>query len=309
MADCYSPMIVEHGAKRSEVPCGKCVACLKKRVSGWSYRLQKQERQSKSAFFVTLTYNTENVPLTKNGYMSLSKEDVQKFFKRLRKAQANREMEECKVCKGVRKICRQVKSQNEEVCNLTKISYYLVGEYGGKTQRPHYHVIIFGADILEVENAWKINGKELGNIHCGTVSGASVGYTLKYIHKEKLIDPVTGRKEYKIGTGQKDDRVSEFSLMSKGLGKNYVNEKTIAWHKADLLNRYYLPYEGKKLPLPKYYRKMIYTEEELKKIQKHMKKRKLEEEKEISLEEFREEEKKKIEETRRFIKNGKEDKI
>jgi len=309
MADCYSPLTIEHGAKRSDVPCGKCVACLKKRVSGWSYRLQKEERRSNSAFFITLTYNTENVPLTKNGYMTLSKEDVQKFFKRLRKLQANREMDSCIVCNGVKKICKEVKSRNAELCNMTKISYYLVGEYGSKTKRPHYHMIIYGADILEVEKAWKLDGKELGNIHCGSVSGASVGYTLKYIHKEKMVDPVTGRKEYKIGSAKNDDRLEEFSLMSKGIGKNYVNERTIAWHKADLLNRYYLPYEGKKLPLPKYYRKLIYNDEELKLIQKHMKKIKREEEENLTLEEYREEEKKKIEETRRYIKNGKEDKI
>jgi len=66
-------------------PCGKCPACVRRRVSGWAFRLNKQSEQSNSAHFVTLTYNDEHIKKTKNGFETLVKKDVQDFFKRLRK--------------------------------------------------------------------------------------------------------------------------------------------------------------------------------------------------------------------------------
>ena len=31
--------------------------------------------------------------------------------------------------------------------NTTPLKYYAVGEYGGQTKRPHYHIVIFNADL------------------------------------------------------------------------------------------------------------------------------------------------------------------
>jgi len=55
---------------------------------------------------------------------SLIKRDVQLFVKRLRKDQDAR--------------------------GLAKIRYYLVGEYGDQTKRPHYHAAIFGEDFTTI---------------------------------------------------------------------------------------------------------------------------------------------------------------
>lgn len=209
------------------LPCSKCPACAKRRISGWSFRLRKQGEISNSAHFVTLTYDTEHVPITKNGYMSLRKSDVQKFMKRLRK---------------IHETDKEKKT----------IKYYAVGEYGGKTNRPHYHIIIYNANVEYIERAWALENKRIGNIFVGNVQGASIGYTLKYISKEK-----------KIPQHKNDDRVKEFSLMSKGLGLNYLSQKMETWHKADLLNRMYIPIEdGKKIAMPRYYKDKIYNEQQ-----------------------------------------------
>lgn len=126
--------------------------------------------------------------------MTLNKKDIQDFIKRLRQWQKN---------------------------DASSIKYYAVGEYGGQTLRPHYHIIIFNADINFIEKSWSIctNKKlktfsKIGNIHYGSLTEASVGYTLKYISKAK-----------QIPLHSNDDRVPEFSLMSKGLGINYLTEK------------------------------------------------------------------------------------
>jgi hypothetical protein len=199
-------------------PCGKCPPCIRRRVSGWAFRLNKQSEQSNSAHFVTLTYNDEHITKTKSGLDTLVKADVQKFFKRLRKL------------------------------TKEKISYYAVGEYGTDGQRPHYHIILFNANPKIVENAWSINDVSIGNIHFGDVGEASVGYTLKYISKEKKIPMFEG-----------DDRQKEFALMSKGLGKGYLTEQMVKWHKKNIENRVYLPLkDGKKAAMPRYYKDKLY---------------------------------------------------
>lgn len=137
------------------VPCGQCPECMKRRVSVWSFRLRKEEETSVSSFFVTLTYDTDNVPISANGFMTLHKPDVQKFFKRLRKKMPK---------------------------NAPKITYYVAGEYGSKRGRPHYHAIIFNATEDGIKNSWLA-----GNVDIGNVSGASVAYTLKYINKGKIV--------------------------------------------------------------------------------------------------------------------------
>jgi hypothetical protein len=212
------------------VPCGKCPSCLKRKTSGWSFRLIKEGDISKSALFVTLTYENENLHYTEKGFKNLSKTDVQKFFKRLRKLSSN------------------------------KLKYYAVGEYGSKTWRPHYHIILFNANREIVHKAWMLDNKPIGSIFIGDVTDASIGYTLKYMSKKG-----------KIPVHKNDDRQKEFQLMSKGLGKNYLTEKMIRWHKDDLENRMYVPMkDNKKIAMPRYYKDKLYSESEKNRIVRHM---------------------------------------
>lgn len=156
-----------------QVPCGKCLTCRSRQVSSWSFRLMQHYRQCINAQFITFTYDTAHVPITKNGFMSLDKRHVQLYFKRLRKA-----------CYGSKK---------------SQLKYYCVGEYGGNTKRPHYHAIIFNADLHQLQANWNY-----GHIHYGTVNEASCGYTLKYMFKKG-----------QIPAHKNDDRLPEFALMSK----------------------------------------------------------------------------------------------
>jgi hypothetical protein len=213
------------------VPCSKCPPCKKRRTSGWSFRLVKEGERSLSALFVTLTYNTETVPITENGFMNLDKADVQKFMKRLRK------------------LSKQ------------KLKYYVCGEYGTKRMRPHYHLIIFNADKEKVEQAWTLDRRPLGQIYIGDVNEASIGYTLKYMTKKG-----------KIPMHYNDDRLKEFSLMSKGLGSNYLTEKMVKWHKNNIEERMYCNINGnKKIAMPRYYKDKIYNEFDKVRISNHIK--------------------------------------
>jgi hypothetical protein len=213
------------------VPCSKCPPCKKRRTSGWSFRLVKEGERSLSALFVTLTYNTEVVPITENGFMNLDKADVQKFMKRLRK------------------LSKQ------------KLKYYVCGEYGTKRMRPHYHLIIFNADKEKVEQAWTLDRRPLGQIYIGDVNEASIGYTLKYMTKKG-----------KIPMHHNDDRQKEFSLMSKGIGSNYLTENMVKWHKNNIEERMFCNIKGnKKIAMPRYYKDKIYTDFDKIRISNHIK--------------------------------------
>ena len=229
---CVTPFYKKELIKGQHIPfpCGKCPPCKKRRTSGWSFRLTKEGERSNSALFITLTYDTDYVPISHNGFMTLKLEDLQKFFKRLRKI------------------------SNE------KLKYYAVGEYGSTKKRPHYHIILFNANKENIARAWALNNKSIGTYHIGNVSDASIGYTLKYMSKKSQI-PIH----------QNDDRKKEFSVMSKGLGSNYITEAMIKWHKDSLEQRMYVPIkDGKKIAMPRYYKDKMYTEEEKDKINQYM---------------------------------------
>lgn len=192
---------------------------MRRRVSGWAFRLQKHSEQSNSAHFVTLTYNDENIKKTKNGFETLVKKDLQDFFKRLRK------------------LTKQ------------KISYYAVGEYGDTGERPHYHIILFNANPKIVENAWSLNNINLGNIHFGDVGDASIGYTLKYINKHKKIPQFNGDDR------QKEFSLMSKGLGAAYITEAMKNWHT----KGNIENKVYLPLkDGKKAAMPRYYKDKLY---------------------------------------------------
>lgn len=229
---CISPIHIEKKTPTSldrfvPVPCGKCPQCIKRRASQWIFRLKQQDLVSSSAHFVTLTYSNDHVPITENGYMTLKKDHVQKFFKRLRKANGRR----------------------------TLIKYYAAGEYGSTYKRPHYHIILFNAREEDVRDAW-----QFGEVDCGTVTGNSIAYTTAYINKGKVVP------EHK-----RDDREKEFSLMSKGLGLNYITAKTELYHAQDPTRMYVVESGNTKVAMPRYYRDRLYTEDQVKQFTKEVK--------------------------------------
>lgn len=195
-------------------------------MAQWAFRLMEEDKVSSSSKFVTLTYNTDHVPIILGKQdkpaMSLRKVDLQLFFKRLRKAHPE---------------------------GHQTIKYYAVGEYGGKTERPHYHVLLYNSDVELIDKAWSKDGKSIGNIHIGNVEGGSIGYCLKYMTKQK-----------RGSHWQRNGLVKEFALMSKGLGVSYLkSDENFNWHHEDLVNRMYcVAMGGTKVSMPRYYKDKLY---------------------------------------------------
>ena len=206
------------------LPCGKCPFCVQRKVHQWSFRLIQEEKLAFSSWFITLTYEDQNIPYSELGLQTLVKKDLQDFFKRLRKR------------------------------NQRKLRYYAVGEYGSKTNRPHYHIILFNAELDTIQPSW-----DKGHVHYGEVNEASIQYTCKYLSKTK-----------RVVNSPTNDRQREFNLMSKGIGKNYLTPQMIQYHKNDLTERMCCTKPGgQKIAMPRYYKDKLYTQEERGNLKAH----------------------------------------
>lgn len=212
--NCLRPYLV-YGT--TPVPCGKCSPCLKKRANAWAFRLTEHYRSNGNGSFITLTYSEDGCPMSPKGFMTLVKRDHQLFMKSFREFHPEG----------------------------TKISFYMCGEYGSKRWRPHFHYIMFGADVNLIPKAWT-----LGEFHVGLVSPASIAYVTKYIHKPK-----------RVPAHANDDRLPEFACMSKGIGLSYMERvNLIDWHRTDLSRKYHVTEGGFKIAMPRYYSERIFDE-------------------------------------------------
>lgn len=159
--------------------------------------------------FVTLTYNNEFLPVKRNGgevEMILSRRDLQTFLKRLRKA-----------------------------IEPSKIRFYAVGEYGDESERPHYHLALFGfpgcsngntryhRGVLNCCNscstilqAWTDprTRRAIGNIFVGDLNEASASYVAGYVTKK-----LTAKDDPRLR-----GRPPEFGAMSlkPGIGAGFM---------------------------------------------------------------------------------------
>lgn len=209
MPSCTSPITLRKGER---VPCGQCMCCRVSKSQEWVTRMQDELKFHLCSVFLTLTYNEENIPKDN----SINKREAQLFLKRLRDRRGS-------------------------------FRYYLCGEYGEQTFRPHYHAILFGVGEDErviIEDCW---GK--GNIFIGSVEKASIGYCTKYIQKK--INGLPSDDYYK-------GRTKEFALVSRrpGLGYKHAVDNIDMW-----IEKGYIFREGKKLPIPRYYRDMANEED------------------------------------------------
>lgn len=257
--DCLSPITIKKTQTKGNgymtVPCGKCYPCLARKRTEWSFRLSQELKTAKSAYFVTMTYDDDSVPYTymdcppgetfdgdkaqelQSVYHALAptlvKNHVQLFLKRLRHLNASQVV----YTNGDDK--RQI-----DRSKWPPIRYFLTGEYGDKTNRPHYHIILFNLkNVYDLEQAWSKDNKSIGFIKVGNVTPASIAYVTKYcITKHQF------NKYY---------AEPPFNLMSKGIGKEYL-EKATSYHK-DTRNSFVTLPGGTKQSLPRYYRDKIFS--------------------------------------------------
>lgn len=194
--------------------------------------------------FVTLTYSDENLPDGGN----LVPKDTQDWLKRLRFAWSER-------CKDLDIPHRPLR-------------YYLVGEYGDDTKRPHYHVALFGYPtcLRGRTKHPKKNQPMSCCIHCDFLyktwghGGVDVGDLT--LHSAQYICGYVTKKMTAKGDPRLDNKHPEFARMSRRPGIGATAMQTVAdalftKHGADEVHLLgdvpnSLMHGGRKLPLGRY---------------------------------------------------------
>lgn len=198
--------------------CGKCSYCKSSIKRDLVFRMEQEaeDHDPSTHHFSTLTYNEPNLPADKG----LHYEHVRLYLDRLRKAWG-------------------------------KISWFLVGEYGEETHRPHWHIMSWGIPQQLIQEKWPY-----GYVHPGTGSLYSAMYCVNYLDKS-MYEELKKDPQW-LGN-------QEIRKWSYGLGKSYYDK--IQWGdlRSYLINGNLTVQisNGTSLQLPRYYRKIIQREQAL----------------------------------------------
>lgn len=213
-----------------DIPCGQCVGCRLERSRQWAMRCMQEKRMhlSQGSSFVTLTYDDEHLPMEGNA-VTLRKRDLQLFMKRLR-------------------FCRKQKG----------IRFYACGEYGDRSGRPHYHVLLFNVAFGD-QKRWSgargdaalYTSRELqsvwtaGNSLIGEVTFESCAYVARYCMKKVTGDDA----EHFYGATE-----PEFTVMSRrpGLGAGFFKR-----YGADIYATDSVVVRGKRVRPPRFYDSLV----------------------------------------------------
>lgn len=243
---CASPYMA---AGLKPYPCGQCLPCRFNRRRIWTHRLMLEAALHGDNAFVTLTYSDANLPtirppaaFSESGTVpTLVPKHTQDFLKRFRKA-----------------------------ASPLRLRFYLVGEYGEQTQRPHYHMAAFGyptcswgrsrysrsrtsccANCDLVLQAWGHGLVDLGSLETN-----SAQYIAGYVTKK-----MTSRDDPRLA-----GRHPEFARMSNrpGIGADYMDEVASTLMQFDLDTSQpdvpsALRHGSRILPLGRYLRRRLRT--------------------------------------------------
>lgn len=215
-------------SKCDQIPCGKCIQCRLAYSREWANRCIAELSTSQSAYFVTLTYNTSHLsfspfvnPTTGEVMYRpvLVKRDLQLFFKSLRE------------------YCRKE-------LGLTGIRFFACGEYGSeeKTQRPHYHAIIYNLPSLIWEGSHLFTAPDVqpayftspflskfwphGICVFGDVNWQSCAYVSRYVVKKRKGKDRQAQVKAQEMLFPGQPFQDEFVLMSRrpGVGREYYDK-------------------------------------------------------------------------------------
>lgn len=161
--------------------CGQCMPCRLNRRRLWTHRMFLESLKHEQSSFITLTYDQDHVPKD----LSLNPKHTTDWVKRLR-----------------------------DKISPRKVRYFLVGEYGDHTQRPHYHAALFGVGLLDeelIKDTWK-----KGFIQVGELTLHSAQYIAGYVTKK-----MTQKEDSRL-----KGRHPEFARMSRkpGIGATAMDE-------------------------------------------------------------------------------------
>ena len=231
------------GEPNLELPCNKCPSCKLRKAKEWALRCWHESQMHDASCAITLTYEDKHMP----DYENLDHRDFQLFIKRLRK-----------------KICLYTTDREGESVCANPISYFMCGEYGDKTHRPHYHVILYGHYPSDAEYIYTKNGHRYfksetllklwkkGFADFTNVSYQNSGYIARYTLKKQLPNEDTqDRYTYLDSNDELQTRKFEYIRMSTdpAIGLKWIQK----YADQTIQNDYVLDPNGYQCPVPRYY--------------------------------------------------------
>lgn len=212
--------------------CKQCLLCRLASSLEWSVRMMHEAQMHEESIFLTLTQNPEHMPSDRQ----LDHRHFQLFLKRMRK-------------------------------HYGPMRFYMCGEYGDNKINPHYHAIIFGVHIDDMElfttnqrgdkiyksaTVEKIWGR--GFITIGEVNKTTCAYTAGYLLKDMSMTGIKQLEYPDSETGEIINRKRPYNGMSTnpGIGKDWYDK-----FNSDVFPHDYCVHKGQKVPTPSYYRRLL----------------------------------------------------
>lgn len=176
---CVGKGVQKDGHEYFLVACGKCMSCRLAKARSWADRccleinyLNSETRKFNNCCFLTLTYDDEHLPLISSDKKFYSGQYLEKRglknenkFVVLDLSRTTKVIDEStgeiKYLAGINHktlkpfymstlqysdVQRFIRSLKRSLARHGEqdFTYLVAGEYGGKTHRPHYHIVIFG---------------------------------------------------------------------------------------------------------------------------------------------------------------------
>lgn len=248
------------------VPCGQCIGCRLDYARQWATRCMLEVKQypKNSCWFVTFTYDDDHLPEYGRDVQVTDPDTGKKSWQHIQDEIVNPITGEYKhpPLRSVSKYEHQKLMKRIRKHYGNDIRFFMSGEYGEKSFRPHYHYLLFGVQFDDlvlyksnfrgdpmynsdslVKNVWSkdaegrwsdgSDGREVTPV--GYVVVAPVTFdTANYVARYTLKKAKSLSKEAYEELGIEP----EFCLMSRrpGLGKEYFEDNYEYIYECDEIN-------------------------------------------------------------------------
>lgn len=226
------------------IPCKNCFACKLNYSAEWATRIMLECQKSENNYFITLTYNNEWLPIA--DHITVPEKLKSCFGEKIiyheydYKKDFNPKWLEGTVWEEhVHTFIHRLR-EHVRYKYFQELQYYYCAEYGEKTHRPHYHLILMNCPLdlnqfydfyvderykthwksTELEKYWGQKDKcgiyhKYGMIDVAEVEWSCAAYVARYCMK-KLLDYDKTDKDY-----AKEGKLKEFVRMSRRIGRDY----------------------------------------------------------------------------------------
>lgn len=238
------------------IPCGKCIGCRIMQREDWTTRIEMEARMypKNEVWFITLTYDDEHIP----GMITATGEILRKVQYTWKPGEEKPRSVQILYYPDIQLFLKKLRKKY-------KIRYFCAGEYGEKTARPHYHMILYGWKPTDLKSIYKkrCNGyftsQEMenmwgnGQIQIAQAVPETYRYVAGYVTKKMYeIDGKKANVYYDLG------QTKPFAKMSlkPGIGDAWYEE-----HKEEIWKTGYIQCtSGKRARIPRYYEKKMEAE-------------------------------------------------